>query len=68
MRVSAGDDQGQHRELQFVVPLLPLFEQHGMDVAFEMIDRDQRLVEREGQRLGIADAHQQAPRPARGPA
>ena len=64
MRVSAGNDQRQHRKLHFVVSLLPLFEQHGVDVAFEMIDRDQRLVEREGQSLGIADADQQCSREA----
>ena len=64
MGVSAGNDEGQHRKLQIVVSFLPLFEQHGMDVAFEMVDGDQRLVEGEGQSLGIADAHQQGSRKA----
>ena len=59
MSVSAGNDQRQHRKLQFVIALLALLEQHGMNVAFEMVDRNQRLIEGEGQRLCIADAHQQ---------
>ena len=42
-----------------MITLLPLFEQNRMDVAFEMVDRNQRLIEREGQSLGIADSHQQ---------
>jgi len=29
-----------------------------MNVAFEMVDRNQWLIERESQRLGIADANQ----------
>ena len=59
MSVAAGDDQRQHRETQLVIALPPLLQQHRMNVAFEMIHRDQRLVERKGQRLGIADADQQ---------
>ena len=47
-------------KLQFVIALLPLLEQHGVDVAFEVVDGDQRLVEGEGQRLGVADADQQS--------
>ena len=42
-----------------MIALLALFEQNRVDVAFEMVDRKQRLVEGEGQSLGIADAHQQ---------
>ncbi len=57
--VSSRHNQGQHRKLQFVIAFLSLFEQHGMNVAFEMVDRNQRLVERIGEGLGIADAHQQ---------
>src|ERR1035438_10580980 len=59
MRMSAGDDQREHRKLQIVVAPLSLLEQHSMNVALEMIDGNQRLVEREGQRLGVADAHEQ---------
>ena len=46
--------------------LLPFFEQDGMDVSFEVIDGDQRFIERESQRLGVSDSDQQGagqPRP-----
>src|ERR1039458_47961 len=56
---SAGDDPRQDPKLQIVVAPLSLLEQHSMNVALEMIDGNQRLVEREGQRLGVADAHEQ---------
>ena len=39
--------------------LLVLVEQHGVDVAFKMIDGDERQPLREGQRLGVGNAHQQ---------
>ena len=39
MRVSAGDDEGEHRKLQNVVSLLPLFEKNRVDVSLEVIDR-----------------------------
>ena len=64
--VPSRDDQSEHGKLQFVIALLPLFQQNRMDMAFKMVDRNQRLVEGEGQRLGIADAHQQALRRGRG--
>ena len=53
------DHQGQHGELQLTIALLPLLQQHGMNVAFQMVDRNQRLIERKGQRLGVADPDQQ---------
>ncbi len=39
--------------------VLPLLQQHRVNVAFEMIDADQRLVRRVSQRLGIAEADKQ---------
>src|SRR5262249_16735508 len=59
MRMSTGHHQCEHRKIQFVVSLLPLFEQHGMDVTFEVVDRDQRLIESKRQGLGIADTNEQ---------
>ena len=59
MRVSAADDQREHRKLQLAVAVLPLFQQHGVNVSFEMIDGDERLVERISERLGVAQADQQ---------
>ena len=59
MRVPARDDEGQNRELQVVVSLLPFLKQHSMDVSFEVVDGNQRLVEREGQRLSVTDADEQ---------
>ena len=35
------------------------FQNHGVDVAFNMVDRDQRQAAGEGQRFGIGEAHQQ---------
>src|SRR5215469_10500025 len=55
MRVASGDYQCQHGEAKFAIAFLALFEQDGMDVSFEMIDRDQRLLEREGQSFGVTD-------------
>ena len=62
MRVSARNHQGQHGKLQFVIAFLSLLQQHGMDVAFNMVDGNQRLVECERQRLGITDTHKQCAR------
>ena len=45
-----------------------LFEQHGMNVSFEVIDCDQGLVEGEGQCLGVSDSDQQGASQARVPA
>ena len=59
MGVAAGDDEGEHGKLQFVVALLALLQQHGVNVAFEVVDGDQRLVEGEGESFGVADADQQ---------
>ena len=36
-----------------------------MDVAFEMVDCDQRQILREGERFGVSDADQQRPCQAR---
>ncbi len=47
------------------IAFLALLEQNGVDVTFKMIHGDQRLVEREGQRLGVADADQQGAGQAR---
>ena len=60
MRVSAGNHQGQHRESHFMISLLPLFEQDGMDVAFQMVDRDQRLLQGKGESFCVTDPHQQS--------
>ena len=59
MCVPSRDNQSEHGKLQLVIALLPLFQQNRMDVTFEMVDGNQRLVEGEGQSLGVADAHKQ---------
>jgi hypothetical protein len=59
VRVSSRNHQSEQGKLQLVIALLTLFQQNRMNVAFEMIDRNQRLIEGEGQSLGIADANQQ---------
>ena len=59
MRVSAAHHQGEHRKLHLVVAFLALFQQHGVDVPFQMIHPDKRLLRRVGQRLGIAQPDEQ---------
>src|SRR5262249_23130854 len=63
--MASGHYQGEHRELQFVVSLLTFFEQYSVDVALEMIDGNQRLVEGEGKGFRIADADQKSARKPR---
>ena len=65
MRVTARYHQGEDRKAQLAISALSLFQQHGMDVPFQVIHRDQRLLQREGQSLGIAHAHQQRSRESR---
>src|ERR1700677_2099947 len=65
MRVTTRDDQRQHWETQIVISLAALLEQNSMNVAFEMVYSDERLIESERERLGIADAHEQCARQPR---
>ncbi len=46
-------------------PLLPLLQQHRMNMPFQMIHRNQRHSLRKRQRLRIGDPHQQRPRQPR---
>ena len=60
MRVTAGDDQSDERELDARErALLRGFEQHGVDVAFEMVDAEERLAERPRHGFGVAHADEQ---------
>ncbi len=59
VRVAAGDDEGQEREFHRGFAALARLHQDGVDVAFEVVDRDQRLVEAEGEGLGVGDADEQ---------
>ena len=59
MRVTSGDDERQDWKLKIRIVALALLEQNGMNVAFQMVDRDQRLIERERQRFGEADADEE---------
>src|ERR1700690_671798 len=65
MGVAARDHQRQQGKFQLLVSLLPFFQQDGVNVAFQVIHRDERLVEREGQSLGVADPDQQSSGEAR---
>ena len=56
--VAAGNDEADGRQLG-PFPCFVRFEEDGMNVAFEMIYRDQRLVERLGQRFGVSDADEE---------
>ncbi len=67
MSVSAGNDEGQRGVAGILrvavvvedVLLLALVEEDGVNVAFKMVDGDERKILREGQRLGIGDADEQ---------
>src|SRR5215472_5730952 len=48
MRVPSGDYQRHDAESKFVVAFLALFKQDRVDVSFEMVHRDQRLLKGEG--------------------
>ena len=65
VRVSSADNQGQHWKLQVAVAVLPFFQQYGVDVAFEMVDGDERLVGSEGEGLGVAESDEQGTGEAR---
>ncbi len=65
MRVSARDNQREHREMKVGISALPLLEQHRVDVSLKMVHRNQRLLQRKGKRLGEADANQQSARQSR---
>ena len=57
--VAAGDDEGEQRELHGGFGALAGLHQDGVDVAFEVIDADERNVEAEGEGLGVGDADEQ---------
>ena len=56
--VAARNHEREHGEVDAVIALLALLEQYGVNMSLEMIDRNQRLVESEPQRLGITDSDQ----------
>ena len=56
MGVAAADHEGEERHgADFFGGL----HEHGVDVAFEVIDRDEGLVEGEGEGLGVGDADEE---------
>ena len=59
MGVAAGDDEREQGEFHGRFGALAGLHEDGVDVAFEMIDADQRLVEAEAEGLGIGDADEQ---------
>src|SRR5665213_2730475 len=61
MGVTTGDNEREQREFHGSFGALAGFHQDGVDVAFEMIDADQRLVEAEAKSFGIRDANEQRP-------
>ena len=62
MRMATGDDQGECRKRKRIFVNQRLLEQNCVDVAFQMVDGDERLVERERQSLGIGNADVQGAR------
>src|SRR5215467_4671603 len=60
--MSAGDHEAEHGKGSLEITFLTLLEQHGVNVSFEMIYRNERLGKREGQSLGVTDPDQQRAR------
>src|SRR5882724_6386976 len=58
--MAAGDHQRKRGKLDRR-PLAAGFEDHGMDVAFDVVDRDQRNAGGETETLGVSEADQQRP-------
>jgi hypothetical protein len=61
--MAAGDHQGQGSRI-VIIELFPLRQQNGVNVTLEMVNRDERLAQGEGQRLGVGDAHEECARQA----
>ena len=59
MRVAAGDDEGEEREFHRGFATLARLHQDGVDVAFEVVDGDERLVEAVGEGLCVGDADEE---------
>src|SRR3981189_3450135 len=59
MGMAAGDYEGQDREFHGGFAALAGFHQDSVDVAFEVVDGDQRLIEAEGEGFGVGDTDQQ---------
>ena len=60
MGVASGDDEGEEREFHRGIGCAGgRFHQDGVDVAFEVVDGDQGLVEAEGEGFGVGDADQE---------
>ena len=57
MRVAAGNHERKSRRVGAL--LCAVLQKHRVDVAFQVIHRNERLAERPGQRLGISHAHEQ---------
>src|SRR5579864_1653707 len=64
MRMAARDHQRKYGKREVVIAPLPLIEENSMNVSFEMVYRDQRLIQRKSQRLRISHAYQQRSRQA----
>ena len=63
VRVAAAHHQRQRGQLHRRAAAARL-QDHGVDVAFDVVDGDQRQAADECQRLGIGEAHQQRPHQA----
>src|SRR3954470_17428806 len=57
MSMSAGDDEGQQGKLKLAASFLLFFQQDGVDVAFQVIHRNDRLVFSEGECLRVSNTY-----------
>src|SRR6266853_4089715 len=60
MRMTPGNNQRKHREIQIATSTLPLLQQHSVDVPLQMIHRDQWLLQSKCERLRKTNADQQS--------
>src|SRR5262249_17950071 len=60
MSMAAGDHQCQKRKFDLVIAPLPFFQQNPVDVPFKMVHGKRRFLQRERERVCIADADYQS--------
>src|SRR5271155_1834914 len=60
MCVAARDDQRQCRQGKRILGQLSLLQQDSVDVAFEVVDGDERLAQGVGEGFGVGDAYEQS--------
>ena len=59
MSMTSTYNQSKHWKFHLAIGFLTLFQQDGVDVAFKMIDSDERFLNGVGERFGVTQTNQQ---------